>query len=279
MVTSGGRLDAADVTLTDLGTSDSGPEPRPPSSSTPTAPARWSGPPSRNSVGLQLDGSRDVRIEDVTVTESLGHGLAISRDSGTVLRGIRAERNAGNGVASTPAWNEPVTGVSTSGNGRFGIAAIKLRNVRIEDVRSTGDAAGGLELSQEPPGSPWAGSPPRTSRSPWVRPRHVRADVRLERLAVRGGRRGVAVEKTTHNLVVAASAFDRRVRVAGVVIGGSGVQLRDVAVTDAQTGVRIERGAEDVTLTGLRLQGGGGRGGRDGRHARRGPDRPVGDRR
>ena len=43
---------------------------------------------------------------------------------------------------------------------------------------------------------------------------------------------------------------------AGVAIGGTAVELRDVAVTDSQTGVRIERGADDVTAIGLRLSGG-----------------------
>jgi hypothetical protein len=255
VVTSGGRLDAADVTLADLGTADTGPEPRPAvqfnADSTGSVVRSTF---TRNSVGLQLDGSRDVRIEDVTVTESLGHGLAASRDSGTVLRGIRAERNAGNGVRlSATAPNGPVTGISTAGNGRFGVAAIKLRDVRIEDVRTTGDAAGGLELSQAA-GVTVSGL--TATDEPVAVYAHVSSTgVTLERLAVTGGRRGIAVEKTTHGLVVAAATFDR-VKVAGVVVGGSGVELRDVAVTDAQSGVRIERGAEDVTLTGLRLHGG-----------------------
>ncbi len=64
-----------------------------------------------------------------------------------------------------------------------------------------------------------------------------------------------SVEKTTRNLVLQASTFDN-VKLAGVAVGGSAVELRDVAVTDSQTGVRIERGAEGVTITGLRLHGG-----------------------
>ena len=150
VVTSGGRLDASDVTATDLGTSDDGPRPRSaiqfnPGSTGSVVRSTFT----RNSVGLQLDGSQDVRIEDVAVTESLGHGLATSRDSGTVLRGIRAERNGGNGIRlNTTTTKEPITGVSTAGNGRFGIAAIRLRDTRIEDMRANGDAAGGLELSQ-----------------------------------------------------------------------------------------------------------------------------------
>jgi hypothetical protein len=255
VVTSGGRLDAADVTLTDLGTSDTDPEPRPAvqfnADSTGSVVRSTF---TRNSVGIQLDGSRDVRIEDVTVTESLGNGLAASRDTGTVLRGIRAERNAGNGVRlNLTAPNGPVTGVDTAGNGRFGIAAIKLRDVRIEDVRTTGDAAGGLELSQAA-GVTVSGL--RATDEPVGVYAHIGSqNISLARLAVTGGRRGVVVEKTTRNVVLQASTIDN-VRLTGVAIGGSAVELRGVAVTDAQTGVRIERGAEHVTLTGLRLHGG-----------------------
>jgi hypothetical protein len=195
VVTSGGRLDASDVTATDLGTSDDGPRPRPAvqfnAGSTGTVVRSTF---TRNSVGLQLDGSQDVRIEDVAVTESLGHGLATSRDSGTVLRGIRAERNGGNGIRlNTTTTKEPITGVSTAGNGRFGIAAIRLRDTRIEDMRANGDAAGGLELSQSPV-SPSADSPPPTNR-PGCTSHIGTTNITLERLAVTGGRRGVVLEK------------------------------------------------------------------------------------
>ena len=255
VVTSGGRLDASDVTATDLGTSDDGPRPRPaiqfnPGSTGSVVRSTFT----RNSVGLQLQGSQDVRIEDVAVTESLGHGLSTSRDSGTVLRGIRAERNAGDGIRlNTTTTKEPITGVSTAGNGRFGIAAIRLRDTRIEDMRANGDTAGGLELSQSA-GVTVSGFT-ATDEPVGVYAHIGSTNITLERLAVTGGRRGVVVEKTTRNLVLQASTFDN-VKLAGVAVGGSAVELRDVAVTDSQTGVRIERGAEGVTITGLRLHGG-----------------------
>ena len=255
VVTSGGRLDASDVTVTDLGTSDDGPRPRPAvqfnAGSTGTVVGSTF---TRNSIGLRLDGSQDVRIEDVAVTESLSHGLSTSRDSGTVLRRIRAERNAGDGIRlNTTTPKEPITGVSTAGNGRFGLAAIRLRDTRIEDMRANGDTAGGLELSQSA-GVTVSGF--TATDEPVGVYAHIGAtNITLERLAVTGGRRGVVLEKTTRNLVLQASTFDN-VKLAGVAVGGSAVELHDVAVTDSQTGVRIERGAEGVTITGLRLHGG-----------------------
>jgi nitrous oxidase accessory protein NosD len=255
VATSGGRIEATDVTMSDLGTSDDGPEPRPalqfnPGSTGSVVRSTFTG----NSVGLRLQGSQDVRIEDVTITESLGHGLAASRDTGTVLRGIRAERNAGDGVRlHGTATAQPITGVTTAGNGRFGVAAVRLRDVRLEDLHTTGDTAGGLELGQVAgvtvSGFTAVGEPIGL----YV---HITStNVTLDRLAVTGGRRGVAIEKTTRNLVLQASTFDD-VKVTGVAVGGAGVEVRNVAVTDSQTAVRVERGADGVTLAGLRLRGG-----------------------
>ena len=255
VATTGGSLDASDVTVTDLGTADTGPEPRPAvqfnAGSTGSVVRSTF---TRNTVGLQLDGSHDVRIEDVTITESLGHGLATSHDTGTVLRGIRAERNAGDGVrlmASTPA--QAITGISTAGNGRFGIAAIRPRTTRIEDVHVNGDTAGGLELSQAA-GVTVSGFT-STDEPVGVYAHVASTDIVLDRLTVTGGRRGVAVEKSTRNLLLQSSTF-AAVKLTGVAVGGSAVELRDVAVTDSQTGVRVERGADSVVGTGLRLHGG-----------------------
>jgi hypothetical protein len=171
-----------------------------------------------------------------------------------VLRGIRAERNVGDGLhlhSTVPA--QPITGITTAGNGRFGVAAIKLRDARLEDVRTTRDTAGGLELGQA---ARVTVSGLTAIDEPVGVYSHISStEITLERLAVSGGRRGVDVEKTTHGLVLRDSTFDL-VKLTGVAVGGSAVEVRDVAVTDSQTGVRIERGADGVTLAGLRLQGG-----------------------
>ena len=179
--------------------------------------------------------------------------------------------------ASTPRPpKEPITGVSTAGNGRFGLAAIRLRDTRIEDMRTNGDTAGGLELSQSA-GVTVSGFT-ATDEPVGVYAHIGSTNITLERLAVTGGRRGVAVEKTTRNLVLQASTFDN-VKLAGVAVGGSAVELRDVAVTDSQTGVRIERGADGGHRHGPAAARRPGRGGRDARHTHGGAERPVGGRR
>jgi hypothetical protein len=70
-----------------------------------------------------------------------------------------------------------------------------------------------------------------------------------------GGRRGVVAEKSTQGLTITGSTF-QGAKVAGISVGGQDVQLTDVRVTDSATGVRIERGARRITLTGLTLVGG-----------------------
>lgn len=255
VVSTGGRLDATDVTVTDLGTAGNAPEPRPAISfHSGTGGSVVRATFARNTTGLQLQQTQDVRLEDVTVTDSTADGLALSGDRGTTVNRVRAERNGGNGVRfDGTTTDHPITGITTSGNGRFGVAAVRLQNARIEDLHTTGDASGGLELSR-------AANVTVSGLTAVDEPIGVFAHIgstgiTLDRLAVRGGRRGVAIEKTTTHLVLQSSTFDA-VKLAGVAIGGTSVELRDVAVTDTQAGVRIERGADDVTAVGLRLTGG-----------------------
>ena len=150
VVSTGGRLDATDVTVTDLGTAGDAPEPRP-AISFHTAPAApWSAPPSRATRRpSSCSGPQDVRLEDVTVTDSTADGLALSGDRGTTVNRMRAERNGGNGIRfDGTTTDHPITGITTSGNGRFGVAAVRLQNARLEDLHTAGDASGGLELSR-----------------------------------------------------------------------------------------------------------------------------------
>ena len=150
MVSTGGRLDATDVTVTDLGTAGNAPEPRPAISfHSGTGGSVVRATFARNTTGLQLQQTQDVRLEDVTVTDSTADGLALSGDRGTTVNRVRAERNGGNGVRfDGTTTDHPITGITTSGNGRFGVAAVRLQNARIEDLHTTGDASGGLELSR-----------------------------------------------------------------------------------------------------------------------------------
>jgi hypothetical protein len=255
VVSPGGRLEAVDTTLSDLGTSRTGGDIRPGVQFNPgsggslirTTVARASGP-------LQLSGSQGVRLQDVTVTESADDGLRLDDDRATVLSGVRAVRNRGDGVHVTGADRaDAVTGITAAENGRFGIAAIRLSETRITGVRTSGNAYGGLELSQA------AGvtvAELTAVDDPVGVYTHIGSTrIVLDRLAITGGRRGVAVEKTTKGLVLQASTIDRAT-VVGVIVGGTDVELRDVSVSHSRTDVRAERGADGLTAVGLRVTGG-----------------------
>jgi hypothetical protein len=255
VVSTGGRLEATNTTITDLGTDRTDPEDRPGvqfnngSSGSLVRTALL-----RNSTGLQLIGSQDVRLDTVTVGESAGDGLILTDDRGTTMSGIRAVRNGGNGVrVSGTAADQPITGIIAAANGGFGIRAIRLEKAHITGISTSGNASGGLELNQ-------ADDVRVTDLATVDEPvgvfTHVScSNIALDRLTISGGRRGVAIEKTTKHLTLQNSTIEHA-KVAGIAIGGAEVELRDVSVRDSHTDVRVERGAEGVTAVGLRLSGG-----------------------
>jgi hypothetical protein len=255
VVSSGGRLEAIDVTISDLGTPDTDRENR--------AGVQFTTGSSgslvrtsllRNSTGLRLGGAQDVHLDGVTIRESTGAGLVLSGDRGTTMSGIRVERNGGNGVRVTgTGTGRPVTGISTARNGGFGIAAVGATSTRITGVATSNDKVGGLELSQS---RDVTVSDSTATDEPIGVFTHIGStDVALDRMTIIGGRRGVEIEKTTKSLTMRATTISSA-RVAGVAIGGAEVELRDVLVRDSGSGVRVERGAQGVTAIGLRLSGG-----------------------
>ena len=260
LVSPGGRLNATDSVLGDLGTSpadaDSAAAPDHPGvdfhAGSTGALVRTS--LLRNGTGLVLDRAQGVRLEDVTVSGSAGDGLVLRGDRGTTMSGIRAEHNAGTGVKVTgPSTDRPVTGVTTTGNGAFGVGVDGQTGLAITGVTTSRDAGGGLELEQS---SRVTVTGLTTVEQPVGVFTHVNnADITLERLTSTGGRRAVMVEKTTQRMTVQDSRVSAAA-VAGLEIGGTDVALRDVTVTDSRAGVRVERGAAGVTATRLTVVGG-----------------------
>jgi hypothetical protein len=77
----------------------------------------------------------------------------------------------------------------------------------------------------------------------------------LSGLHFTGGRRGVVAEKTTKGATITDSTITGT-RVAGVSLGGHDITLDGVSVGDSRTAVRVERGAGNIALNGLKLSGG-----------------------
>jgi hypothetical protein len=256
VVSSGGRLDSTDSMISDLGTQAQG--------VTDGRPGVLFNPGSsgslvrtallRNSSGVLLSRSVDVRLEEVTAGRSVADGLVLRGDRGTTMSGIRAVGNGGNGVVvAGESSDRVVTGVSTAENGAFGLAVVGQTGARITGVTTASDAAGGLRLNRS---TDTVVSDFTATEQPTGIFTHVNSNgVLLERVHTVGGRRGLVAEKSTRALDVRASTFESA-RVAGVSVGGQDIDILDVQVTDSKTGVRIERGASDVRVGGLVVNGG-----------------------
>ena len=255
VVSGGGRFEATDSTVSDLGTVPTDPADRPGVTLGENSAAtivRTSF--LRNSTGLKVDRTTGARLEAVTVSDSAADGLVLRGDRGTTLIGITANNNGGNGVLVTgPPTDRPITAISASGNKLFGVALLGQNKPRVNGVTTAGNTVGGLRISF----STEVGVSDFTSTDDAIGVyTHVGSgQLTLDRMKIAGSRRGLQIEKTTRGLVMTDSTIERA-SIAGVSIGGHEIQLNDVTVNDSATGVRVERGAGDVTAERLALNGG-----------------------
>lgn len=252
-VSQGGRLDAADAVIGDLG-AVVGPKTYPGL----TFDAGSGGSVvrttlSRNTVGLSLDRSVGVRLDTVTVSQSATDGLALHGDTDTSLIGIRAEGNGKNGViVSGRSSPRPITGITTQSNHDFGVVVVGQAQPHVSAILTTGDGAGGMEINHS---TDVAVTGFTAINEPVGVYTHVSsARVTLDGLTVTGGRHGVVVEKTTAGLTLTRSRVEGTE--LGVSLGGHQMRLTDVTLVDSQTAVAIQRGAADVTVDGLTIGGG-----------------------
>jgi hypothetical protein len=255
VVAGGGRLDTTDATFSDLGTLPDDPDNRAGVQFNPGSGGSLERTAFlRNSVGLLLSASRGVRLDDVRVGESATDGLVLQGDLATRLHGIVAEGNGGNGVlVKGDTSDRPITGIRTAGNGAYGLAVVGQTAPLITGVVTAGDRTGGLRVNRC---RQVRVSDFTATDQPIAVFTHVgSSDLRLERLRISGGRRGVVVEKSTTGLELTQTSIDGA-SVVGVSIGGHDVRLDGVSVAGSRTGVRIERGAGGITTTGLTLTGG-----------------------
>ncbi len=256
VVSKGGSLETTDATINDMGAAPSGADdgsaavlfnPGSTGSLVRTTVAR-------SSTGIELSRSNDVRLEDVTISESGTDGLILRGDTGTTLAGVRAEKNGANGVSVTGEVSpRPITGISTSGNRAYGVAIVGQTGTRINGVTTEADRAGGLRLSRS---SDVVVTDYTATDQPIGVFTHVNTTgVVLDGVHTTGGRRGVVIEKSTTKLEVKNSTFESP-RVAGVAIGGKEITLNAVEIDDGRSAVRVERGSGQITLNGLTLNGG-----------------------
>jgi hypothetical protein len=205
-------------------------------------------------TGVQLDGTQNVHLENLTVSGSTGSGLVLRGDRGTTMSGVHADRNGDYGVQVTgPSTDRPITGITATGNAGYGIGLDKQTGTKVTGNATSGDQTGGLELSQS---KDVTVSGLTVADEPIGVFTHINTtNVVLDQLAITAGRRGVQVEKTTQTMMIQASTI-RDTSVAALSVDGKEVAIRDVAVGNSQTALRIERGADGVTATDVKITGG-----------------------
>ena len=165
----------------------------------------------RNSTGLVLAGSQGVRLQDVTVDDSVQDGIVLRGDRATALSGVKAERSGNNGVLVSGAGVRPADHRNRDdrepGLRRVGRGAERRRGEQPELVGGSGRRAG-TEPGHQQQGAQHhhrrraeRGVPPRQHDQ-----RRPRRDHRI------GGRTGILEEKTTSGLHVTGSTHQHRAR-------------------------------------------------------------------
>jgi hypothetical protein len=257
----GGRLDVVDSTIGDLGAPAANSTPGTTDDGIAAVEFRTGSTGSlvrstvaRGNVGVELSRSQGVHLEEVTVSESAEDGLVLSGDQGTTMSGIRANGNGDNGVLVTgDSSSRPVTGISTNANGGFGVAVVGQNGIQVGGVVTLADEGGGLRLSRSTNVTVTGFT--ATDQRIGVFSHVHSSGIVLESVHTTGGSRGLVTEKSTTGLEARNSTFTGA-RVAGVAIDGGDIALNNVQVSDSLAGVRVERGAHDIRLTGLHVQGG-----------------------
>jgi hypothetical protein len=256
----GGRLDATDVTINDLG-AVSDDTPGTDERGTAAVEFRTGSTGSlvrttvaRGSTGVQLSHSQGVHLEQLTVSDSAGDGLVLAGDQGTSMSGIRATGNSANGVlVSGASGGRPINGISTNANGAFGVAVVGETGTQVSGVDTTADEAGGLRISRSTDIT--VSGYTATDQRMGVFTHVHSSGIVLDGVQTIGGARGLVVEKSTSTLEAKNSTFSGA-RVAGVAVNGTDIALNGVHVSDSRSAVRVDRGAHDVRLTGVTVEGG-----------------------
>ncbi len=256
VVSSRGRFEATDSTLSDLGVQPTGTDKGDPgiSYNTDSTGALVRTQLLRNTTGAELSKSKNIKLEGVTAAESWSDGLLLQGDIGTTLTDIKAERNGGNGVTVTGESSErEIHNITTSGNHSYGVAVVGQNKAQVTNINATGDGAGGVRINRC---TDCVVRDITTADQPIGLYMHVNTtNATLQNLQMTGGRRGIVAEKTTKGATITNSTIDGA-RVAGIAVGGHDVTLDGVSVSDSRTGVRIERGAGNVLVNGVKLSGG-----------------------
>lgn len=251
----GGTLDIADATLHDLGTVAPGPRPA-------VRAAVAFGPGSTgsltrvqlrsNSAGITLSGSRDVRLDTVTVTGSGRDGLLLRGDLNSALRTVKAEENGRNGVLVTGTGpNRALSGVTSAGNGLYGVAVIGQQHPTLAGISTSANRAGGVRLTNTTGAT--VNDTTTTDEPVGILINGVTnsgTTVRGGRIS--GGRDGIVVARGTGAVKLEGTAVTGAER-NGITTAGAGTTITGGSVTDSRTGISVRAPVRmaGTTITGV----------------------------
>jgi hypothetical protein len=248
-VGSGGHLDATDARVSDLGV-NAGPAAGHdhtgvafgPGSTGTLVRTRLA----RNLVGLKLSGSQNVRLQGVTVEQSHGDGLVLHDDHGTTLQAVDVSNNGRNGVLVTGTVpGRVLSGVTALGNGAFGAAVIRQKEQQVIGLSTSENKLGGLRLTGcvacKVMGTSAANEPIGLLVN------GPASQITVEDAKVRGAGQGVVLRHGVSEVNIRAVDVDQAV--VGVAVSAAGVRLRDIAVNNSVTAVKISTTAARVIVS------------------------------
>ncbi len=255
VVSRGGQFEAVDSAINDLGTVPTDPAPRAGLGLGETSTGSLVRTTlARNSIGLRLDRTDGVRLDGVTVSDSAADGLVLRGDRGTVLTGITANGNGGNGVLVVgPSSDRPITAISATGNKLFGLALLGQTKPQVNGITTANNTVGGVRVSWSTEAT--VNDLTSTDDAIGIYTHVGSAQITVNRARITGSRRGFQIEKTTRDLTINGSTI-AGASIAGIAVGGHQTTLNQVAIADSAAGLRVERGAGDVAANGLTLTGG-----------------------
>jgi Right handed beta helix region len=207
-----------------------------------------------NGVGLKLAGSRNVHLDTVTMTQSKADGLVLRGDQGTTLKAVHSQHNAGNGVlVNGPSSPRPISGFDTQGNQRFGLAVIRQNQPQISNVTGVGDEAGGVRLTATTGAAV-------TNVSSTDSPVGLVANggsnhLKLTGVHTRGGLRGIVATGGVSALEIASAQVADAGR-AGIAVAATDANLHQITVSGSTTGLQISGRAARTTVTDAHISGG-----------------------
>jgi hypothetical protein len=197
-------------------------------------------------TGLRLSASSGVALKQVTVTGSAQDGLVLVNDTGTTLASVTSDHNGGSGLRlGQGPRGRTVSGLTTSGNTGFGVSAENATGVVIDRLSSSGDAAGGIDLT-ECTACSVTGATAVNDRF-GVKIGRGSEGTTVTGGTFTGGDDGIFVNGQAAGVTLSGATVSGASR-AGIAVAGANVTVSRVTVQNTRVGIHVYLHAHNVLL-------------------------------